>query len=59
MHSHACNDYGGNASRDAEAPINSGIHVVCVRERRGGCGSVVGDELVKEPLCLGLPLMAV
>jgi hypothetical protein len=34
MHSHACNDNGGNASRDAEAPINSGIHVVCEREKR-------------------------
>lgn len=32
VHSHACNDNGGNASRDAEAPINSGIHVVCERE---------------------------
>jgi hypothetical protein len=58
VHSHACNDNGGNASRDAEAPINSGIHGVCEREKRRwwvGCW----DGLVKELLCLELPLMAV
>jgi hypothetical protein len=33
VHAHACNGDGSNASRDAEAPIDSGIHG-CVMRRR-------------------------
>ena len=33
VHAHACNGDGSNASRDAEAPIDSGIHGCVVRQR--------------------------
>jgi hypothetical protein len=33
VHPHSCNHDGSNASRDAEGPIDSGIHG-CVRRRR-------------------------